>query len=94
MTADRNWRENPEIIAIRDFCKRFGQDAALLLSFSGGQYRLTSYGSNGRLCKAARHLADRIGEIRRRDPALVREVVRRCLAVKGRIVSADRKSVV
>lgn len=55
-----NWRDNPEIMAARDFCKRFNRKAAIIISFDEDGYRGISYGKDGRLCAIAGQVLDHI----------------------------------
>ena len=57
------WRDNPEIVDLGAYCKRHGHQAAVVVAFSGGRFSVTSYGRDGRLCRAAGKVADQIGDL-------------------------------
>ena len=58
-----DWRTNPKIQAARAYAQRHQCDAVVILSFRGRAFELASYGTTGRLCKAASVVVDRIDHL-------------------------------
>ena len=55
---DTNWRDNPHIMAAREFAKKFHAKQVIILHIDDGNLRMASYGETGALCKDAGKLGD------------------------------------
>jgi hypothetical protein len=61
--ADKNWKQNPEIMAARDYAKKFNRKAVIIFSFDGHCFWMHSYGENGEICKKAGRLGSNIYDL-------------------------------
>ena len=58
-----NWRDNPEIMAARDYAKRFGKRRVVIYCEDGdGMVSGVSYGTSGDLCRRAGKVLDALGD--------------------------------
>ena len=67
MMADKNWRDNAEIKMAQQVAKKLNRKAVIILSFTDVNYMLSSYGTNGAICREAGKLADKIYDAMQND---------------------------